>query len=149
MSDEHLLTNPYEAPPGIGLSCIGEGLMRIDDSYEWRVLDTPVRRTIYLINHRERICRVIETSHALGATVRIQGPIGLASAFALYRARDLGTPTMVFTETGGDPNLSLEWIHEQAEEMGAVEIRKQLDYVDRADINLEEIESYARSYLAD
>lgn len=149
MSDFPLLTNPYQVPSGIDLSQVDDWDVLEGPHWEEHVEEIPVRLKMYQITHRGQSIKVIESIDPFDATTNIVGPVGLAATFALCRSEELGKPTTAYTETRGVQHLSLEWFHGAVEEMGAIEIRKQLDYPDRTDITLDEIEGYARAYLDD
>lgn len=149
MIEELPLTEPYVAPAGIDLEEIAEASAQRGDTWEKHKLGTTIRYIPYALTYEGHELFMLEMIFVFGATLRIHGPLGLASVFGLYRARDLGKPTLLYTETSGEQHLSMEWYHEHAEAVGAIDIRTQRNYFDRSEITLEEVERFAKAYLDD
>jgi hypothetical protein len=99
-----------------------------------------------------------ETYTSLGVFVSLEGHLGLAASVILSQAMMTGVPTQTYTDEAppaslfDDPyqDLTAEWYHPQAVEMGFPESRleKRIGEFDHDPIGLGELERYARVWLS-
>lgn len=157
---ERITETAYDPPVVVMDALQGERMeVEYDDEREFQVGGNPATQIDLRVidTLRDVEISLTETTSVVGHLASAQGDIGLAAVYHCSLARNLGEPTLIYTDeriTLGDlderyHDLSAEWYRPNAVEAGVVDARKNqhADSYDAVSMTLDELESLAMRYL--